>query len=97
MINDLYKLLEPKSLELHAEEVKKRGNKIKIGDNEYKLSDFVTRKKKDILEEIKNVENNDLKGLVYRMRPSFDEIIDILDLEYISTKKNRIYFISRYL
>ena len=36
-INDLNKLLELKSLELHVEEVRKRGNKIKIEDNEYKL------------------------------------------------------------
>ena len=44
LINDLNKLLEPKSLELHKEEVGKRGNKIKIEDNEYKLSDFDTQK-----------------------------------------------------
>ena len=46
MIIDLNKFLELKSLELHVEEVRKRGNKIKIGDNEYKLSDFVTQKKR---------------------------------------------------
>ena len=45
MINDLNKLLELKSFELHVEEVRKRGNKVKIGDNEYKLSEFATRKK----------------------------------------------------
>ena len=32
VIDDLNKLLELKSLELHVEEVRKRGNKIKIGD-----------------------------------------------------------------
>ena len=42
--NDLNKLLELKSLELHVEEVKKRGNKIKIADKEYKLSDFDNQK-----------------------------------------------------
>ena len=47
MINDLNKLLELKSLELHKEEVRKRGHKIKIEDNEYKLSDFDTQKKRD--------------------------------------------------
>ena len=46
MINDLNKLLELKSIELHVEEVIKRGNKIKIGDKEYMLSDFDTQKKK---------------------------------------------------
>ena len=44
-IKDLNKLLELKSLELHVDEVRKRGNKLKIGDNEYKLSDFDTQKK----------------------------------------------------
>ena len=45
MINDLNNLLELKSLELHVEGVGKRGKEIKIGDNEYKLSDFDTQKK----------------------------------------------------
>ena len=44
MIDDLNNLLELKSLELHVEEVRRRGNKLKIGDNEYKLSDFDTKK-----------------------------------------------------
>ena len=77
---DLNKLLEPKSLELHVEEVEKKGKKIKIGDKEYKLSDFDTQKT-EILEELKNVKYNDLKELVYRMRLSYDEIMDILDLK----------------
>ena len=39
-IDELNKVLELRSLELHVKEVRKRGNKIKIGDKEYKLSDF---------------------------------------------------------
>ena len=85
-INDLNKLLELKSLELHVDEVRKRGNKIKIGDNEYKLSDF-DNQKHEILEELKNAKYNDLEDLVYRMRLSYDEIMDILDLNYIPTKR----------
>ena len=85
-IDDLNKLLELKSLELHVEEVRKRGNKLKLGDNEYKLSDFDTQKN-EILEELKNVKYKDLKDLVYRIRLSYDEIIDILDLKYIPTKR----------
>ena len=84
--DDLNKLLELKSLELHVEEVKKRGNKMKVGDNEYQLSDFDTQKN-EILDELRNVKYNDLEYLVYRMRPSYDEIIDILDLKYIPTKR----------
>ena len=85
-INDLNKLLELKSLELHVEEVKKRGNKVKIADKEYKISDF-DNQKYEIIEELKNVKYNDLEDLVYRMRLSYDEIMDIIDLKYISTKR----------
>ena len=85
-IDNLNKLLELKPLELHVEEVKKRGNKIKIADKEYKLSDF-DNQKNEIIEELKNVEYNDLEDLVYRMRLSYDEIMDILDLRYIPTKR----------
>ena len=49
MINDLNKLLELKSFELHVEEYRKRGNEIKITNMEYKLSDFDTQKN-EILE-----------------------------------------------
>ena len=86
MINDLNKLLELRSLELHVEEVRKRGDKIKIGDNEYKLSDFDTQIN-DILKELRNVKYNDLEDLVYRMQLTYNEIIDILDLKYIPTRR----------
>ena len=85
-IDNLNKLLELKSLELHVEEVKKRGNKIKIGNVEYQLSDF-DNQKYQIIEELKNAKYNDLEDLVYRMRLSYDEIMDILDLNYIPTKR----------
>ena len=85
-IDDLNKLLELKSLELHVEEVRKRGNTMKIGGKEYKLSDF-DNQKYEILGELKNVKYNDLEDLVYRMRLSYDEIMDILDLNYIPTKR----------
>ena len=65
MINDLNKLIELTSLELHEEEVRKSGNKMKIGDNEYQLSDFGSQKI-EMLEELRNVKHNDLEDLVYR-------------------------------
>ena len=83
MINDRNNLLKLKSLELHVQKVRKRGNKIKIGDNEYKLSDFDSHKENEIFEELKIVKKNDLKDLVYRMQLTYDEFIDILDLKYI--------------
>ena len=85
-IDELNKLLELKSLELHVAEVRKRGNKIKMDDNEYKLSDF-DNQKHEILGELKNAKYNDLEDLVYRMQLTYDEIIDILDLKYIPTKR----------
>ena len=86
VINDLNKLEELRSLELHVQEVRKRGNKIKIADNEYELSNFDTQKN-EILEELKNVKYNDLRDLVFRMQLTYNEIIDVIDLEYIPTKR----------
>ena len=85
-IDDLNKLSELASLELHVEEVKKRGNIVKIGDNEYKLSEFDTQEN-EILEKLKNVNYNDLKDLVCRMRLTYDEIMDISDFKNIPTKR----------
>ena len=67
VINDLNNLIELSSLELHVEEVRKRGNKIKIRNNVYKLSDFDTQKN-EILAELRKAKYNDLKDLVYRMQ-----------------------------
>ena len=43
-IDELNKILEFRSLGLHEKEARKSGNKIKIRDNEYELSDFDTKK-----------------------------------------------------
>ena len=83
MNNDLNKLLELKSFELHVK-VGRRGNK-KLGDNEYKLSDFNTQKN-EILEELRNVKYNDLKDLLYRLQLIYDEDNDILDLNIFQQK-----------
>ena len=85
-IDGLNKLLELKSLELHVEEVRKRGKRLKIRDKEYKLSDFDTQKN-EMLEGLRKDRYDDLEDLVYRMQLTYDEIIDILDLKYISTKR----------
>ena len=85
-IDDPKKILELKSLELHVKEVRKRGNLIKRGDNEYKSSDFDTQKN-EIKEEVRSVKYNDLEDLVYRMQLTYEEIMDFLDLKYIPTKR----------
>ena len=86
IIDEVNRLLELRSLELHVHEVRKRGNIIKIGDIEYKLSDFDTQKY-EIIEELKKAEYKDLRYLVYRMQLTYDEIIDVLDLKYNPTKR----------
>ena len=85
-IDQLNRLLELRTFELHVNEVRKRGNIRKIEDKQYKLSDF-DNQKYEILQELKNVKYNDLADLVYRMQLTYDEIIDVLDLKYISTKR----------
>ena len=59
---------------------------MKIGDNEYKVADFETQKIGK-LEELKNVKYNDLEDLAYRFQLTYDDVIDILDLKNISTKR----------
>ena len=86
IIDELNRLLELRTLELHVNEVRKRGKIIKIGDKEYQLSDF-DNQKHEIIEELKKIKYNDLEDLVYRMRLSYDEIMDILDLKYNPTKR----------
>ena len=86
IIADVNRLLELRSLELHVKEVRKRGNKIEIGDKKHKLSDF-DNQKYEIIEKIRKVKYTDIEDLVYRMQLTYDEIIDVLDLKYISTKR----------
>ena len=50
------------------------------------MSDF-DNQKNEIIKELKKLKYNDFKDLVYRMRLSYDEIMDILDLKYIPTKR----------
>ena len=85
-IDQLNKLLDLNSLDLHVQEVRKKGHTVRIGDNEYKLSDFDTQKN-ELVEELKKAKYNDLADLVYRMQLTYDEIMDILDLKYIPTKR----------
>ena len=91
VINDLNELYDLKSRELHVKEVREKGNKIKTGDKEYKLSDL-DNQKNEIHEELKNVKYKDLKDMIYRLQLTFNEIIDILDLEYIHTKRTGYSF-----
>ena len=85
-INELNKLLELRSqngIELNVEQVRKKGL---ILINDYSLSSL-DMFKDEILEDLKNAKYNDLEDLVYRFRLTYDEIMDKLDLKYISTER----------
>ena len=85
-INELNKLLDLRSqngIELHVEQVRKKGL---ILINDYSLSSLGMFKD-EILENLKNAKFNDLEDMVYRYQLTYDEIMDILDLKYIATKR----------
>ena len=85
-IDELNKLLELRSqngIELHAEQVRK---KELILINDYFLSSLGMFKD-ETLEDLKNAKFNGLEDLVYRFQLTYDEIMDILDLKYIPTKR----------
>ena len=85
-IDELKKLLELRSengIDLHVNQVRKTGI-ILIKD--YSLSSLGMFKY-EILEELKKAKYNDLEDLVYRFQLTYDEIIDVLDLKHIPTKR----------
>ena len=85
-IDELKKLLELRSengIDLHVNQLRKKGI-ILIKD--YSLSSLGMFKD-EILEELRKAKCNDLEDLVYRFQLTYDEIINILDLKYIPTKR----------
>ena len=85
-IDELKKLLELRSengIELHVEQVRKKGLILII---DYSLSSLGMFKN-EILGDLKNAKFNDLEDMVYRFKLIYDEIMDILDLTYIPTKR----------
>ena len=87
-IDKLNKLLELRSqsgIEFHVEQVRKKGV---ILINDYSLSSLGMFKD-EILEDLKNAKFNDLEDMVYRFQLTYDEIMGILNLKYIPTKRTR--------
>ena len=82
-LNNLLELRSQNGIELHVEQVRKKGL---ILINDYSLSSLGMFKD-EILEDLKNAKFNDLEDMVYRFQLTYDEIMDILDLKYIPTKR----------
>ena len=89
-IERLNTLLERRSengIELHVEEVKYRGHIISLGGEQYRLSDLGTQKE-EILEKLKKYSTyQSLEDMVFRLQLTYHEIMNILDLKYIPTKR----------
>ena len=81
----MLELRSKNDIELHVEEMKKRGNQILIGGKQYKLSELDAHKK-DIPKDLKSSIYHNLEDMVYRFQLAYNEIIDILDLENIPSK-----------
>ena len=85
-IDELNKLLELRSqhdIDLHVEQFRKNGL---ILINDYSLSSLDTFRE-EMLEELKNAKYDDHEDMVYRFQLLYNEIIDILDLKYVPTKR----------
>ena len=85
-LKNLQKLNSEDDFVLHVEEVRKIGSQKKIGDKEYKLSDFDTSKDK-ILGELKAANYLDLGYVVNRMQLTYNEIMDVLDIKCFPSER----------
>ena len=84
---ELNKLLDYKSedsIELHVGEVRKRGDQIKIGYNEYLELFDLDNREDSIIKEMKRVKYRDFEDLVFRLQSTYHEIVDTLDVKYIA-------------
>ena len=91
-INKLRELLELRfqtDIQLHVDEVNKKGKQIKRGDIECKLSDLDTRTN-DITEELKNVQYKDFDDMVFRLGLTNTELLNILDMKDFDTSTKDI-------
>ena len=81
--NKLLELRSENDIDLHVEQVRKKGLNLLKDFSSSSLDTF----KEEIFEELKNAKYNDLEDMVHRSQQTYDEIIDIIDLKYIPTKR----------
>ena len=84
-IDELNKLLELRfenDIDLHVEQVRRKGVSLIRDYSLYILGTF----KNEILEELKKAKYNDLEDMVYRFQLTYVEIINIWDPKYIPTR-----------
>ena len=64
-------------------EVEKGGTRIEIENSGYSLAGF-DHLKSEIFSELKRVKYRDVKDMLYRLQITYNEMIDILDVNYIA-------------
>ena len=85
-LKNLLKLGSQNDIEiLHVEEVRKKGDKIKLNSKQFSLTDFDTARR-EILEVLKSASYHDLEDLVYRRGLTYDGVIDVLDIKYFPSE-----------
>ena len=70
-------------IELYVEQIRKEGIHL---FTDFSISRLLTFKNEK-LGELKSGKHNDLEDMVYRMQKTYDEILDILDLKHIPSKR----------
>ena len=82
-LNKLLVLRSENDIELHVKEVEKTGTRIKNENSGYNLAKFGHFKKENCAE-FKRVKYRDLEYMVYRMELTYDENVDILDVNCVA-------------
>ena len=73
-LRELLDLREENDIKQHVDEVRKRGNQLKMEANECKFSDLDACKNETI-EELKNIENNNFEDWTFMLELTSTEII----------------------
>ena len=92
LINKFDKILELRSendKELHIREVGQRSDQIIIGEDEYLILSDLDREKGSIIKELKRIKSRDLEDMVCRLQITYGEIVDILDVKYVTGSTKR--------
>ena len=81
-LNRILELSSENDFELHVKEVEKRGTQIEIENRGYNLAGFDFFKS-EIIAELRRVKYNDVENIIYRIELTYDEMVDIFDIDYI--------------
>ena len=87
-LQQLLKLISENDNKLHVEEVRKKGDQIKIWKKEYKSSDL-DNQKNEILEKLKNIEFNGPEDIAFKMEWTYHEFAEIVDTKNIVASTER--------